>query len=51
MKLKVTVTIKVTVLEIFDFLDTVTAFEKLLVTVTEKMELRKLRRLQLHGLK
>ena len=51
-KLKVTVTIKVTVLEIFDFLVTVTVtvFEKLLVTVTvtEKMELQKLRPLQLH---
>ena len=52
MKLEVTVTIKVTVLEIFDFLVTVTVtvFENLLVTVTvtEKMELRKLRPLQLH---
>ena len=53
MKLEVTVTIKVTVFEIFDFLVTVTVtvFENLLVTVTvtEKMELRKLRPLQLHA--
>ena len=53
MNLKVTVTIKVTVLEIFDFLVTVTVtvFEKLLVTVTvtENMQPRKLRPLQLHA--
>ena len=55
MKMEVTVTIKVTVFEIFDFLVTVTVtvFENLLVTVTvtEKIELRKLRPLQLHDQK